>query len=398
MGTGTLLRYLIGDREAILAIAGNRHALWIGLLFVLSAGFAREYDGEDLLHEPWHLLLPVGASLASSFALFTLAYGVAAAKGAPWRAFFVNYCSFLGLFWMTAPLAWLYAIPYERYLSPADAMRMNLLSLGVVSAWRVALMVRVLMVILNYSLPQAACLVFMFADGIALLLLRFLPFPLIVVMGGLRLSEAERIQHGIACLVFEFGGCSLPFWLLGCLISLAGSRPSWQVTVLNPAIGKGIGVAALGSVLIWAFILPWTQPEQSRKRLVEKAVARSHFADALEELSRHTLADYPPGWDPPPRRLDFQSRRNSLLEMLEEIVRSEPAPWVREFYFEKAANLFGPLERLDPLIIEQAGLRFSQSREGQLVVEEFKAQGHVELANALKKVMEYYRKAKDKAP
>jgi hypothetical protein len=103
MRTSTLFRYLLGNREAILTIAGNRHALWIGFLFVLSAGFAREYDGEDLLHEPWHLVIPLGASLASSFALFSLAYGVTAAKGALWRAFFTNYASFLGLFWMTEP-------------------------------------------------------------------------------------------------------------------------------------------------------------------------------------------------------------------------------------------------------------------------------------------------------
>jgi len=35
----------------------------------LLPAFAREYDGEDLLHEPWHLLLPLVASLATSFIL-----------------------------------------------------------------------------------------------------------------------------------------------------------------------------------------------------------------------------------------------------------------------------------------------------------------------------------------
>ena len=52
MGVGTLLRYLIGDRKAILQIAANRHALWIGLLFVLSAGFAREYRAHDASDAP----------------------------------------------------------------------------------------------------------------------------------------------------------------------------------------------------------------------------------------------------------------------------------------------------------------------------------------------------------
>jgi hypothetical protein len=387
MGIGTFLRYLIGDREAILTIASNRNALWIGFLFVLSAGFAREYDGEDLLHEPWHLLLPVGASLVSSLLLFWVAYGVAEAKGAPQRSFFANYLSFLGLFWMTAPLAWLYAIPYERFLSPADAMRMNLLSLGLVSAWRVVLMVRVMMVILNYTLIQAVCLVMVFADAIALILLKFLPFPLIVVMGGVRLSEAQQVQFAVACAVFQIGGCSLPLWWAGAIISLWRSRPSWQVTIASKPVGRGLAILALGSVLIWGVVLPWTQPEQIRKRFVEKAVAQGRFADALDELSRYELADFPPSWVPPPRHLDVQSDRPGLMEMLVEIVKSEPAPWVREYYFEKAAELFGSVKRVDPLTIQAAVFRLVDRPEGPDVIEEFRARGYTELAKALKKVM-----------
>jgi hypothetical protein len=159
MRVRTLLRYLIGDRQAILEVAANPHALWLGLLFVLSAGFAREYDGEDLLHEPWHLLIPLAASLASSFFLYTIAYG---AQPLPWgqrRPFFAGYRSFLGLFWMTAPLAWLYAIPYERFWSEGDAARANLATLGLVAAWRVVLMIRVLQVTMRYQLVAAVLLV-----------------------------------------------------------------------------------------------------------------------------------------------------------------------------------------------------------------------------------------------
>ncbi len=139
----TLLLYWLGSRQAILTIAADRRAVGLGFLFVLSAGFAREYDGKDLLHEPWHLLLPVGASLLTSFLLFCLTWGIAKARGAQGPPFFTAYRMFLGLFWMTAPLAWLYAIPYERFLSAPDAMSANLWTLGVVSAWRVFLMVRV---------------------------------------------------------------------------------------------------------------------------------------------------------------------------------------------------------------------------------------------------------------
>src|SRR5919204_6475497 len=117
----TLLRYLLGDRQAIFVIAADRWALVLGFLFVLSAGFAREYDGEDLLHEPWHAVLPVGASLLTSFLLFSLTYGVAKAKGASGPPFLAAYGVFLSLFWVTAPLAWLYAIPYQRFLGPVEA-------------------------------------------------------------------------------------------------------------------------------------------------------------------------------------------------------------------------------------------------------------------------------------
>ena len=51
---------------------------------------------------------------------------------------------------MTAPLAWLYAIPYERFLSPVGATRANLWTLGLVAAWRVLLIIRVLVVLLSY--------------------------------------------------------------------------------------------------------------------------------------------------------------------------------------------------------------------------------------------------------
>ena len=37
----TLLRYLIGDRRAILELAANRWTLPLGALFVLSAALAR---------------------------------------------------------------------------------------------------------------------------------------------------------------------------------------------------------------------------------------------------------------------------------------------------------------------------------------------------------------------
>src|SRR5687768_5420597 len=118
MNLWTLCRFFWGDANAIRTIAQSPRALWVGALFVLSAGFAREYDGEDLLHEPWHLLVPFVASIAASFILYAILFYFVAAEDVEGPPVLSAYRSFLGLFWMPAPLAWLYAVPYEHFLDP----------------------------------------------------------------------------------------------------------------------------------------------------------------------------------------------------------------------------------------------------------------------------------------
>ena len=76
MNRMTPLAFLFGSKPAILDVATSRGALWIGVLFTIAAGLAREYDGENLLHQPWHLLRPLGASLVSGTVLFLLMHTV----------------------------------------------------------------------------------------------------------------------------------------------------------------------------------------------------------------------------------------------------------------------------------------------------------------------------------
>ena len=133
----TLVHYLFGSSRATLTLASHRNTFWLGFILVISAGFAREYDGADLHHEPWHLLVPVAASVGSSLILFLLVEWVVRSRGVDGSRFWPRYCSFLGLYWMTAPLsAWFYAIPVERFLSAIDASNANLVLLGIVSVWR----------------------------------------------------------------------------------------------------------------------------------------------------------------------------------------------------------------------------------------------------------------------
>jgi hypothetical protein len=372
MGIGTLVRYLIGDREAILAIAGSRHALWLGLLFVLSAGFARDYDGEDLLAEPWHLLIPLGASLASSFVLFTLAYGVACCRGERWGALLPHYLSFLGLFWLTAPLAWLYAIPYERFLGPVASVQANLTTLGVVSAWRVALMVRVLVVALGYRALAAICLVMLFADAVALPLLQFAPVPLINVMGGIRMTESEKVVQGAALSVFLLGSCSLPFWLLATIFTAPIGRPGWQVPASPAAPPRPslVGLAVL-AVVIWFPVLPFTQPEQQRRRQVERLYQAGDVEGAIALMMQHGPAAFPPHWDPPPRVSGGWAGNYipEVLDLLEHLDTIDAPDWVRAVYLEKIRGLLTGEFRFTDEQWERAVAVLERIDRGQEVLE-----------------------------
>jgi hypothetical protein len=184
-----LFAYLAGRRSAILEVASNRGALIVGALLVLSAALARNYDQASLTNEPRRLLGPFAASLAISGPLFLTIYGIARWKGMESPGIGRAYLSFLGLYWMTAPLAWLYGIPYEAFLSPVEAVRANLWTLALVSAWRVALMVRVVSVVFNIRVRAAVPLVMLVADIAALTALHLVP-------QGRELARALRHAEG----------------------------------------------------------------------------------------------------------------------------------------------------------------------------------------------------------
>jgi hypothetical protein len=332
------------------AVVRSRHAVWVGLLFVLSAGLAREYDGKDLLHEPWHAFLPLAASLVSSGLLFLLAYSIARWKGIARPAgFFTQYRAFLALFWMTAPLAWLYALPHERLFDPVPAVVLNLVTLGVVSAWRVALMIWVLRAYFGYPLVSAAFLVLLFADVVVLGLMQFVPFPLIEVMGGIHVSQREQILQSVTQTGFLLDFCSLPLWLMGgfCWVLRWPMDPRpWARDEGSPGRpSRGLWILAGVSVGVELLLLPFTQPEQIRRWRVERAFGEGHYEEGFAILSAHEQDDFPPGWDLPPKVVGWNP--DPLLYCVEYAVDHDVAPWVREAYLRKFEHV---VLRSKPLI------------------------------------------------
>jgi hypothetical protein len=281
------------------------------------------------------LLAPLGASLLSSFVLFNISYPFTKPKS---RTYLGAYWAFLGLFWMTAPLAWLYAMPYERFLTPEDAMRANLYTLGLVSVWRVALMMRVLVVHMNFRPLTAFFLVMLFADGLALVALAYVPVPILNFMGGIQLSGPEQIVLETAGGLLQLSCFSLPVWIIGAMLTLATDRllptPATTPTPTTPHLSLWILAAA--SLAIWVVVLPITQPEQQLRRGVEDDFREGKISSALATMSAHAPADFPPNWDPPPRPSNHWSLETPMLfDIFDEMAKNRPAPWVREMYLRK---------------------------------------------------------------
>ena len=333
----TLIRFLLGKRSAILDVAASPSALVLGSVLVLSAGFAREYDGDDLLHEPWHLLIPHGASLLTSSLLYMLVRLTGIGKTQQLPTFLRGFPMFLRLYWMTAPLAWLYAIPFERWMSPGDATLWNLRLLGIVSVWRVALMIRVISVVYGAApLWRVISTVLLFGDAVMLIAIRFVPVPVLHLMGGVRMTDSERILQGTTMLLQIIGFPSL-FILL--IMTLVPAKTPWTpITFSKPSRVHGTAwLLAAMSILIWPFILPLTQPEQQRRRMAEQLIMARDFPAAFTFMSQHDRSAFPPHWSPPPH-VAQPNPVPSINDLVEVLIEESPTEWVREVFIEKFRN------------------------------------------------------------
>lgn len=360
--TGLFVRFLLGDRQAILSAAGTRGLLGLGLLFVLSAGLAREYDAEDLWHEPWHVLLPLAASLVSSFLLFGLLRAVFWRHAAPKMGYRDDYHAFLGMYWLTAPLAWLYAIPGERFLSPLEAVQANVALLALVSVWRVLLITRVAAV--WFGAPFLAILmpVMLFADSIVVGLTVFTALPKVMIsMGGLRLGDVDRWLGGVAATVGWYALLTWPIWLIGLYMAM-NATPWHAAAVPRHRVSRGLWRLAGFALAAGLALLPFGQPEQRLARQTDQLLEAGDIGAAVALIAKLRPEDFPPNWNPLPRiaELRHRPRASEVLQILE---RQPAAPaWVRAIYLEKFR-----LE-LDGLTFAHVG-RLDDSEETDRVLE-----------------------------
>lgn len=188
-------RFLIGSRSAILELASWRWTLLLGLVLVATAGVARHYDDHSGLSGIAWLLGPIIISAFSSLIVFFAAEAALGFSAAHGKSLARGYLAFLGLFWMTAPCAWIYAIPVEHWNDPLGAAKWNVTFLGFVAAWRVAIMARACQVISGQSGWRSLCAVLCPA-GLEFFVVSFflnIDRSLVVSMGGVReVTELDK--------------------------------------------------------------------------------------------------------------------------------------------------------------------------------------------------------------
>jgi hypothetical protein len=114
---------------------GNKHLI-AGLVFAWLAGMGRYWD-----HPHATLLQHLG--VGSVVYVIVLA-GFIWLLGLPLRLHYWSYCDLLTYISLTSPLAFLYALPVERWVDLQTARKMNMWFLLVVAAWRVLLYSRYL--------------------------------------------------------------------------------------------------------------------------------------------------------------------------------------------------------------------------------------------------------------
>jgi hypothetical protein len=163
-----------------------------------------------------------------------------------------------------------------------------------------------------------------------------LPFPLIEIMGGVRLSASEQLLKSTAQTACLWGFCTGPIWLVGFIVAASTTRPRWAPipTSLAP-VRTELWVLAALSIAVWAVALPFTQPEQMARKRVERLFAHGKLEEALAQMSTHGPGDFPPNWNPPPRSVNLIRDIDLVVRLMNALTDQPQALWVRELYVVK---------------------------------------------------------------
>jgi hypothetical protein len=288
-----VLGYQFGNADSIRRVAGSKHLIWISALLVLITSIPRNYDQTYIGEAPWWPVIPLLFSFFSGtflFLILQLAFIRQAVEG-----FWQKYALFLGLFWMTAPVAWLYGIPFERWLDPRAATIGNLWLLGIVSAWRVVLIIRVVAVVfqVHWTRPAGWVLFAASTEVLVVLFSRVLGEGIARGMGGMRNSPEQELIVDVLGKVFITCLFAAPGFLFLMLVTWKlFSEKARLIELCNDLrVPKKLLILA---PLVWFGIAVQPQSELAKEFHYRRHLRQEKFREALAYLNKLEPDDWPP--------------------------------------------------------------------------------------------------------
>lgn len=305
------LLFLFGVESSIRRVLRCRLSLLLAFALVATAAMAREYDAVSWMHAPQDLLGPFAASLVICTVLFftvQICLAVTGVKRDPQSDRIRDYRVFLVGYWMTAPLAWLYAIPIETMAGEVVSLRFNLTLLSIVSIWRVLLFSRV--VAIQFGLRWWVPLFWILVPCMVIAFFALLSAQLSMVslMGGIRLTQTQQILVNYQSTVA--GGCFygiIPVLLVALVAIGTSSNPKHRFKEVgrgNVSMPKSVWLwpTVSGALLLFAATL--FQPNLIRSTEVDSLLREGAIEEAIATMQAAGEDSYPVVWDPPPKHPD----------------------------------------------------------------------------------------------
>jgi hypothetical protein len=336
---------LLGNRTSIVRFTHARQGLLLGAFFVAVAAFAREYDAVSLQHNFWDLAAPFAASLLLASVLFVfLSVGCVIDVRVKGGFTLDNYRRFVVGYWATAPLAWLYAIPFETLLTEIDAVRANLCLLTIVSLWRVFLFPRIVSVCFDVPYTIALFWIGLPCIIVAGLGLVRLQFDLIGVMGGLRLTDSETVVFQFREQVLQFLGfafwATLLAWFASIFFVATRKKQPTAETLAPSSIAVTTWLIPVPMILLLAAGLYRFQPSLANAAETDRLLKRGEFQEAVEWISAKGQLAFPVAWDPLPQIRVSDNVDPSIAELVDQLELVPAPPWITRLLLDRFPEIF----------------------------------------------------------
>lgn len=325
--------YLLGVRSSIDRVIASKHSVWLSAALVATAALAREYDAVSIVHQPWDLLAPFAASiLISAIVYVVVKICLSIAKVTSPDNAWEDYKVFLTGYWMTAPLAWLYAIPIETMTDELSALRFNLTMLSIVSLWRVLLFARFVSVRYSVSFLAALSWVLVPCMAVALVALFQSVMSMVGIMGGLRLTETQQVlmtyQSNLFAILF-YGVVPTLLIAVGMAYAIRVRRKGIHVIRSIPSdMNRSVWAIPVLAFFVLGSAAARFQPDQFRSAQVDRMLLGGRSGDAVAYMQQRGESSFPVVWDPPPKFPQRDSQTPRISDLLDAIEVANPDRWV----------------------------------------------------------------------